>query len=127
MGIFKDIRGMKKQAKDLQKSGGMKRPSIRDGLSQASSAMSDMQTQQDLAANGTAATATIDAVRPTQTLVNQMPLVEYDLRIQLEGEEIKLTHQQATPQVYLAQLIPTATVQVLIDPSDTDKVTIVFA
>jgi hypothetical protein len=53
MGIFKDIRGIKKHTKDLKKSGAIKRPSMRDGLAQASSAMADMQTQQDLAANGT--------------------------------------------------------------------------
>ncbi len=74
MGLFKDLQGLKKQADELQKATGAKRPTIREGLRPASEAMSDVQSQleiqQHLAASGTAATAVIDAVRPTQQLVN---------------------------------------------------------
>ncbi len=92
MGLFKDLRGLKKQADDLQAAAGTKRPSLREGLRQASEMMGDVQAQleaqQHLTTEGTAATAVVDAVRPTQQFVNQMPVVECDLRVQLpEGRE----------------------------------------
>ncbi len=131
MGLFKDLRGLKKQADELQKATGAQRPTIREGLRQASEAMSDVQSQleiqQHLAANGTAATAVIDAVRPTQQLVNYMPVVELDLRVQLpEGREAPISHQQAIPQAFLAQVVPGAEVAVTVDLDDPQQVMLTF-
>ncbi len=131
MGLFKDLRGLKKQADDLQAAAGTKRPSLREGLRQASEMMGDVQAQleaqQHLTTEGTAATAVVDAVRPTQQFVNQMPVVECDLRVQLpEGREAPVSHRQAIPHVYLAQLVPGAEVAVLVDAADPQRLTLTF-
>lgn len=130
MGLFKDARNLKKQAKELQKQSGAKRPSLRDGLAQASQAMSDvsshMANQQHLAENGTATTAVVSAMRPTQQLVNYMPVVEYDLVVALPDGEASVSISQPVPQVHLAQAIPGATVNVLVDPADPQTTVLTF-
>jgi hypothetical protein len=130
VGFFKDIRDLKKQAMEVQESTGQKRPGLRESLSQANSAMAEVQgqldSQQHLNAHGTATTAVIEAIRPTDTLVNHLPVIEYDLRLQQPDGEALVMHRQATPHASLARLTPGASIGVLVDPADPHKVTLLL-
>lgn len=131
MGMFKDMKNLRRQAKDVQKQTGAKRPGLRDSLAQANAAMAELnaqvQTQAHLAQNGTATTAVVQAVRPTQQPVNYMPVVEYDLVVALPDEEATVSISQPTPHVSLAAVQPGATVNVLVDPQDPQTTMLNFA
>jgi hypothetical protein len=130
MGLFKDMRKMTKQAKDLQESTGYKRPSMREGMQMATDAMAgaqqSMEASQELMENGTPSTATVSAIRPTQQVVNMQPVIEFDLQVATEAGEVPVSVSQAVPQAMVPQVQPGATVNVLVDPEDTDKVMITF-
>lgn len=130
MGLFKDMRKMTKQAKDLQEATGAKRPSMREGMQMATDAMAGVQASveasQHLVENGTATTATVSAIRPTQQLVNMQPVIEYDLQVATAGGEVPVTISQPTPQTHIPQVQPGATVNVLVDPDDPNQAMITF-
>ena len=68
----------------------------------------------------------VDAVRPTTMLVNHMPVVEYDLRMNLGDRVVSVTHRQPTPHVFLASATVGATLNALVDTADPDQVLLLF-
>jgi len=141
MGIFKDMKKLKKQGDEIGKQTG--RPTSMWGmlkdtpnqLSQASAAIDDamalqanLQAQQQLLTSGTPATGTIKAFQDTGTLVNFNPLVNLTLDVEVEGQA-PYTVQTSTsvPQVMLAQLQAGNTLPVRVDPTNPQNVAIEWA
>ncbi|HEV2813234.1 MAG TPA: hypothetical protein VGW10_08290 [Solirubrobacteraceae bacterium] len=127
MGFFKDLRNVQKQAKDMTPQeyrgmGGLMRMS-KDGMSQMSSTMNDMQADaqkaQHLAVNGRPGTAPITAPRQTGTFVNENPEVEMDLQVTVDGmTPYAARHRQVIAMIAAAQFQPGATVPVKVDPAE---------
>ncbi len=138
MGMFKDMRKMTNQAKDIQRAQGKRTGMIgmmRDmpnTLSQASQAVDDamalqaeIQGQQALLTSGTPGKATIKNFQDTGTLVNFNPQVVLDLEVNVPGQqpyEAQLT--TSVPQVYLSRLQPGGSIGVRVDPTDGSKLAI---
>ena len=127
MGLFKDMRNLQKQAKEMtpkeyQGVGGSFKM-MKDGVAQASQAMDQMagdaQKAQHLMANGRQGTATISDIRQTGMFVNENPQVELDLSVAVEGmPAYTVTHRQVIAQIAIPQFQPGATVPVRVDPQD---------
>ena len=138
MGMFKDIKKMSDQGKDMQKQQGKRTGMIGmlrdmpDTINQASAAVDDamalqakMQAEQQLLTTGTPGRATITSLQDTGALINFNPQVILDLQVAVEGKDpyaAQLT--TAVPQVYLARLQPGASVGVRTDPSDPSSIAI---
>lgn len=125
MGLFqtlKSYREMHKATKELAKS--HKRPSLREGMQQATAMMQSVGGQQALTehleANGRPAEATIKSLQATGGMINNMPVLQMELSLPGGfGEDV--THTQAVSPALLGQLQPGATVSVLVDPQDSSK------
>jgi len=133
MGMFKDMRNLQKQAKQMVPEehrgikGGFK--AMKDGMAQASEMMGSMQADQakaqHLMANGRQGTAVITDVRQTGMYVNENPQVEMDLQVTVEGlPSYTATHRQVIAQIAIPQFQPGATVPVRVDPEDPSSVLI---
>ena len=127
MGLFKDMRNLQKQAKEMTPpehrgiAGGFRM--MKDGLAQANQVLSDMnqeqQTAQHLMANGRVGTAVITAVRQTGMFVNENPQVEMDLQVTVEGiPSYATTHRQVIAQIAIPQFQPGSQVPVRVDPEN---------
>ena len=132
MGLFKDMRKMGKTGKEMQKEQyGTNNPFkiMKQGVGQASEMMEQVQADQakaqKLMSAGIAGQATIQALRDTGKLVNNMPELEFDMEVQIEGREpYTVTHRQVVPHAGLAQMQPGATVSVKVDPDDQNSLMI---
>ncbi|MEA2493142.1 MAG: hypothetical protein QOJ29_1053 [Thermoleophilaceae bacterium] len=133
MGLFKDMKNLQKQAKEMTPPehrgvmGGFR--AMKDGVAQASAALGDMsadaQKAQHLMANGRVGTAVITEVRQTGMFVNENPQVEMDLQVNVEGiPTYTATHRQVIAQIAIPQFQPGATVPVRVDPEDPTSVLI---
>ncbi|MCJ7437271.1 MAG: hypothetical protein MUP97_05865 [Acidimicrobiia bacterium] len=138
MGMFKDIKKMTDQSKELSKQQG--RPTsmlgrIKDTpntLNQMSGALddamgmqADMQAQNQLLTTGTPGTATIKALQETGTLVNFNPQVFLDLEVAVEGKDPYTTQlTTAIPQMQIPMVAPGNKVGVRVDPADPSAIAI---
>lgn len=126
MGFFKDLNDLSKTGKQMQKEQfGTNNPFsiMKQGVSQTKEAVdgiqSDQANAQNLMANGIQGQAKIEELRDTGMTVNQMPQVEMDLEVSVEGKEpYKVTHKQVIAQSSLGSLQPGAMVPVKVDPND---------
>jgi hypothetical protein len=127
MGLFKDMRNLQKQAKDMVPpehrgiGGGLR--AMKDGVAQANQMLGDMnadaQNAQHLMANGRVGTAVITEVRQTGMFVNENPQVEMDLQVTVEGmPSYTATHRQVIAQIAIPQFQPGSTVPVRVDPEN---------
>jgi hypothetical protein len=125
MGIFKDMRNLQKQAREMvppehRGIGGQLRMA-KEGMAEASEMLAmvqqnQMKTQQ-LMTNGRQGSAVITAVRQTGMYVNENPQVEMDLQVTVDGlEPYTATHRQVIAQIAIPQFQPGATVPVRVDP-----------
>jgi hypothetical protein len=132
MGLFKDARNLKKQAKELQEQTGYKRPTLREGMHQASDAMAmaqetmaQQQQAAQLMATGLPGKATLTQYRDTGMTINDNPQVEMDLTVTIEGREpVQVSHSEMVPRLMISRLAPGATYAVKVDPADTTKLVI---
>lgn len=122
MGMFKDIRKMKKAAKQYE------RPKMRDALKQGAEALEQAQAQQqlaeDLTANGVDGQATIRSLEATGKQVNYQPELKLELSVDVNGFSSDVTHVQVISPAVLPQLQPGATVACKVDPNDHSKLLI---
>jgi hypothetical protein len=143
--VFKDLRAMKKQAKELQKEqlGGRSGfGAMRDMLKQAPGMMQQGMDQlkqmqagqaeaQRLLSQGVDATATFVAARETGMAVGaegfEQPLAELDLDVELPGQPpAQITIRQVVPRLSFGRLVPGAVFPVKVDPMDHSKVVILW-
>jgi hypothetical protein len=138
MGLFKDLKKMSDQGKEMNKA--MGRPTTLSGMikdmpnqmaqasqlmDQAQAMQGDMGSQQQILATGTPGRGTIKHYVDTGMIVNYAPTVRMDLEVTPTGGEaydVQLT--TSVPQVYLARLVPGGSVAVKIDPADPASVVI---
>jgi hypothetical protein len=141
MGLFKDMKKLSRQGKDMNAA--MGRPTSLTGmikdlpnqLAQASELMDaaqamqgDLARQQEILATGTPGRATITHFVDAGMIVNNSPTVRMDLQVTADGGEPYATQvTTVVPQVYLARLQPGGSVAVRIDPADADAVVVDWA
>jgi len=120
MGLFKDMRKLKKQAEAMQPPehrglpGGMR--AMRDSVAQGNELLADMAKASELMTNGRPGTATITTLRDTGTTVNDNPVVELDLQVSVgAGAPYPVMHRQAISRLAVAGFQPGATVPVHVD------------
>lgn len=127
MGMFKDIRNLKRQADSLPKG-----PGLRETLKQAPRMMEQAKQQLDaqpgnseLMTSGIDGQATIKAIRDTGMSMNENPVVEFDLEISAGGVPHDATIQQLTSRLTAAQYTPGTVLACKVDPNDESKVPLV--
>jgi len=141
MGMFKDIKKLKDQSKEIGAQQG--RPTSMLGMlkdtpnmiHQATAAVDDamalqaeMQKQQQLLATGASGRATIKNFTDTGTLVNFNPQVVLDLSVAVDGQtpyDAQLS--TSVPQVYLSRLQAGNSIGVRVDPGDPSSIAIDWA
>jgi hypothetical protein len=121
MGLFKDLRDLNRQAKEI--SAGWDVGAQMQDAQARMAAMNQVLAAQTAAANlavtGVDAVATITAVRQGVGLVNMQPLIELDLTVLPEGRPpYPVTVAQTVPMTHLAVARPGSTVHIKTDPSD---------
>jgi hypothetical protein len=127
MGMFKDLRNLKKQAEQMlppehRGLGGAMRMA-KEGIPQMTQALADMQagaqTAEYLSANGLPGTARIESLRDTGITVNENPTVEFDLSVSVAGATpYRVAHRQTISRLTISSFQPGATVPVRVDPAD---------
>jgi len=141
MGLFKDLKKMKDQGKEMAEKSG--RPTsmlgmlkqMPDDIANASAVMDDamalqenMAKEQQILATGTPGRATIKGLQDTGTIINNAPAVVLDLEVAVEGKApYAVRLQQAVPQIYLARCQPGASIAVKVDGVDPSGVAIDWA
>jgi hypothetical protein len=138
MGMFKDLKKLSDQGKEIGKASG--RPTSMLGMikdtpnmiNQATGAIddamamqADMQAQNQLLTTGTPGTATIKGLQETGTLVNFNPQVVLDLEVAVEGKDPYTTQlTTAVPQMQIPLVSPGNKVGVRVDPADPSSIAI---
>jgi hypothetical protein len=141
MGMFKDIKKLKDQGKEIGAQTG--RPTSMLGMlkdtpnmiHQATAAVDDamalqaeMQKQQQLLATGAVGRATITNFTDTGTLVNFNPQVVLDLQVAVDGQAPYAAQlSTAVPQIYLSRLQAGNDIGVRVDPGDPSSIAIDWA
>jgi hypothetical protein len=141
MGMFKDLKKLSDQGKEMGKKQG--RPTSMMGMlkdtpnviSQATAAVDDaMALQDDMAAQqvllqtGTPAAGTIKSFQDTGALVNFNPQVIIELDVEADGQApYSVQTSAAVPQTMLAQLTPGNKLAVRVDPSNPQNIAIDWA
>jgi len=121
MGMFKSMRDLQKQSKEIQKNWDVG-AQLNDAQARMAAA-NDMMAQQTAAANiaatGVDATASIIALRDSGTQVNFQPMCEIDLTVMPDGlPPYPVTIKQVVMQTQLAFLTPGKNVKVKVDPNN---------
>jgi len=134
MGMFKDLRDMKKMADQMTESMGGKptlRDTVRDGkqmMGVAQQQLSQVQQMQGLAndPNARIGKALINAIRDTGMTVNEDPVVEFQMNVtDSDGSVYAVLHSQMVSRLRVAAMQPGSEVAVRIDPADRNRVLIV--
>jgi hypothetical protein len=116
MGMFKDLRDLHKASKQFE------RPTMREALKQSNEAIqayqAGMERNSRIAEVGVMGTATVKALRPTGTTINEWPEMDIDLTVDVNGFQSEVTHREAVSPAILPQLVPGATINVKADPQD---------
>lgn len=140
MGIFKDVRKLNKQAKELAKEQGIDtslRGMMKQApgmLEQASQQLQQVQTGQAkgqrLRAEGVPATAKLLAVRDAGITLGggavgglDNPVADLDIEVIVDGREpYRVTIRQMVPRLAVARLIPGSELPVRVDAADPSAV-----
>lgn len=141
MGMFKDLKKLKDQSKEIGEATG--RPTTMRGMMKnlpndlhaateavdsAMAMQADMAKQQALLTTGTPGTASIKGITDTGTLVNFNPQLIIDMEITVEGQSA-YAHQLTTPvpQIHIPLIQPGNTIGVRVDPADPTSVALDWA
>ncbi|MFO7590887.1 MAG: hypothetical protein R6X23_08315 [Acidimicrobiia bacterium] len=129
MGMFKDIKKLSDQGKEISKASG--RPTsmlgmikqmpadIHNATEMVGEVQADMALQQKLLTSGKLGTGTITAIQDTGTLVNFNPQVIVDMQVAVEGQApyaVQIT--ASVPQIHIPLIQPGNTIGVRVDPDD---------
>ncbi len=138
MGMFKDLKKLSDQGKEVQKAQGKKTgmlgmmKDMPDQLHQATEAIddamklqADMAAQQALLSTGTAGTATIKGFTDTGVQVNFNPQIVFDVSVEVPGQpayDAKISAGVPAMQAPLVQ--PGCKIGVKVDPADPNLIAI---
>lgn len=130
MGMFKSMRDLQKQAKEIDKDYDPGQQ-MKDGMArmQEANEMMAQQTQAaNIAMNGTPAKASIVSVAQTGAMVNFQPTMAIELNVFPDGQPpYPVTVTQVVEQHYLAKAAPGQQVAVKVDPQNPQTVWIDWA
>lgn len=121
MGMFKDLRDLKKMGKEQVKARGGRMQMMKDGVATMKAATEGAAEQQRLATNGVPGEATIKSMTRTGAEINLMPELQFELTVRAQGRTTKVTHKQLVSPAMLGGLQPGATVPCKVDPADHSK------
>jgi len=132
MGFFKDLRNIRKVTKQIERDQfGTTNPfkiglqSLADVGEEVGKLEAYEESTRNVPANGLRGEATITAVRDTGVQVNNMPMLEIELQVSLEGREpYTASVRQVVQHCALAQAQPGMKVPVRVDPENRESVVI---
>ena len=132
MCLFKDLRDLSKAGKDFRKQQYGDTSSwamMKQGLAQAKDEVhelaADQAKAQKVMTSGITGRATIRSMRDVGVVVNEMPLIEMDLQVEIPYRDpYEVTHRQVIPHSSLGALQLGETVPVLVDPQDPDSLVV---
>jgi hypothetical protein len=134
MGVFKDLRTLRKQASEIGEAYDSK-ANLDRGMARMRAAQ-DMFTEQINAATmaagaadtGVAATAIIAAVAQTGMTINSQPSLRIDLTVMPDGRPpYPATVTEVVQQIFLAKAVPGRSVPIRVDPQDPGSIWIDWA
>jgi hypothetical protein len=121
MGMFKDIRKLQRQAKEIDKTWDPA-AQMREGMQRmqaAQSAIAQQTAAVQLGANGERADAQVLAARDTGTQLNHQPMLDVDLLVTRAGQPpYPVTVRQTVSVTNVGRLVPGASIAVMVDPAD---------
>jgi hypothetical protein len=131
MGMFKDVRNLQKQAKEIDKTwdpgaqardANARMAALTQSMAAANAAAAGTAA---VAATGQPAQASITAVRETGLMVNMQPVLHLDLLVLAEGRPpFPATSEGPVSMTLLARLVPGAELGVKFDPANPTVVAI---
>lgn len=130
MGFFKDIRTLKKQAKEIDKTWdpGAQMAQSLQAMQEASLVMEQQTVAARLAVDGEPATAQVNLARDTGRTVNTQPIVELSLLVFLADQPpYPVTVQQIVPLTAMGRLTPGSRLAVKVDPKARETIWIDWA
>jgi len=129
MGLFKDLRTLSAQGKEMRDNA----PPMKDKMANMSSKMAEANAMMagmaqgaaqanSAIANGVAAVATITSARQTGALVNFNPVLDLELLIMLpSGVPMQATRQEPVQQLHLGRCQPGVRLNVKVDPTNANN------
>jgi hypothetical protein len=121
MGMFKSMRDLQKQSKEIQKNWdvGAQLDDAQTRMAAANEMMAQQTAAANIAATGVDATASVIAVRDSGGQVNFQPMCEIDLTVMPDGlPPYPVTVKQVVAMTQLAALTPGKNVRVKVDPNN---------
>jgi hypothetical protein len=133
MGMFKDLRTLRQQAREISEDYDVK-TRLDSGMTRMRAAQ-EMFTEQTKAATmaasaetGVPATAVIAAVSQTGMMMNFQPALRIDLTVMPDGRPpYPATVNAVVQQIFLAKAVPGRSVPVKVDPEDPGSIWIDWA
>lgn len=130
MGMFRSVRQLQKQAKEIDKTWDPGQQ-MADGMNRMRDAQQFMaqQTQAaNIASTGVDATAMITGVAQTGAMVNFQPTLQIDMTVMPDGlPPYPASVTQVVEQVFLTKAVAGASVPIKVDPNDPGSIWINWA
>ena len=132
MGLLKNLRNLSKAGKEFRKqqygdtsSWAMMKQGLAQAKDEVQQLAADQAKAQKVMTSGIAGQATIRSMRDVGVVVNEMPLIEMDLQVEVpDRDPYEVTHRQVIPHSSLGALQLGETVPVLVDPQDPDSLVV---
>lgn len=125
MGMFTDLKGMvdvarSDELKDMRRmAAAQPKTSMMGALRTGTAAMHQVQGMQAALTDGVAGQARIDAIAPTSQVINNMPVVAFDLTVTLPGQPAyQVKHSQMISPVVMAGFQPGAMLPIRVATDD---------
>jgi hypothetical protein len=130
MGMFRSVRQLQKQAKEIDKTWdpGQQMADGMERMRQAQQFMAQQTQAANIASTGADATAMITGVAQTGAVVNFQPTLQIDLTVMPDGlPPYPATVTQVVEQVFLTKAVAGASVPIKVDPENPGSIWINWA
>jgi len=130
MGMFKSMRDLQKQAKEIDRNFDSKATlaNAMDRMKSANEFMAQQTQAANIAATGADATAMISAVAQTGAMINMQPTLKLDLTVLPDGlPPYPASVTQVVEQIYLSKAVAGQSVPIKVDPNDPGSIWINWA
>ncbi len=130
MGMFKSMRDLQKQAKEIDRNFDSKATlaNAMDRMKSANEFMAQQTQAANIAATGADATAMISAVAQTGAMINMQPTLKLDLTVLPDGlPPYPTSVTQVVEQIYLSKAVAGQSVPIKVDPNDPGSIWINWA
>lgn len=130
MGFLKDVRKLKKQAKEISRTWdpAASMEQTMEAMQEASLVMEQQTAAARLAVSGDPASAQVNLARDTGHMLNNQPIIELSLLVFLEGRPpYPVTLRQIVPLAQVGRLTPGSRLVVKVDPAAPEAIWIDWA